>query len=56
MSKKITQIIKLILVGFSLYLCFHQYQLNCISLVLYWIVVALYWLFNFMSGLPNKKQ
>lgn len=56
MSKNITQILKLVLVGFSLYLCYSQYLQNNITLVVYWIVVAIYWLFNFISGLPNKKE
>ena len=55
MSKNITQALKLILVGFSLYLCFSQYQLGNITLVVYWIVVALYWLFNYISGIGPKK-
>lgn len=54
MSKNITQILKLVLVGFSLYLCYSQYLQNNITLVVYWIVVATYWLFNFISGLSTK--
>lgn len=55
MSKEITQALKLVLVGFSLYLCYSQHLLNNKTLVLYWVVVALYWLFNFISGLNVKK-
>lgn len=56
MSKKVTQILKLILVGFSVYLAYSQYKLNNKTLVIYWIVVATYWLFNYISGLPTKKE
>ena len=55
MSKKITQALKLVLVGFSLYLCYSQNLLGNKTMVLYWVVVALYWLFNFISGLNIKK-
>lgn len=55
MSKKITQLLKLVLVVFSLYLCFIQYKANNNSMIIYWIVVALYWLFNYLSGLNTKK-
>ena len=55
MTKKITQALKLILVAFSLYLCYMQYAAGKTSMVIYWIVVAFYWLFNFLSGLPAKK-
>lgn len=56
MSKKITQILKLILVGFSLYLCYLQYKVLNTALILYWIVVALYWLFNYLSGITPKNK
>lgn len=55
MTKKLTQALKLILVAFSLYLCYMQAQNNNTAMVIYWIVVAVYWLFNFLSGLPAKK-
>lgn len=54
MSKKITQMLKLILVAFSLYLCFIQYKANNLAMIVYWIVVALYWLFNYISGISKK--
>lgn len=53
MSKKITQILKLILAGFSLYLCFLQYNLGNNTYMFYWIVVAAYWIFNYLSGLSK---
>lgn len=56
MSKKITQALKIVLIGFSLYLCFIQYKAQNQAMILYWIVVALYWLFNYLSGLPNNKK
>ena len=54
MSKKITQILKLILVIFSLYLCYSQFKLNNSTLAIYLIVVATYWLFNYLSGITKK--
>ena len=56
MTKKITQALKLILTAFSLYLCYVQFQGKNMTMVGYWIVVAIYWLFNFLSGLPAKKK
>ena len=53
MSKKITQVLKLVLVVFSMYLAFNQYQANNSKMVLYWIVVAIYWLFNYISGISK---
>lgn len=54
MSKKITQILKIVLVFFSLYLCYLQYKQGNSSMILYWIVVGLYWLFNYLSGITKK--
>lgn len=54
MSKKITQILKLVLVGFSLYLCYMQGLLHNSAMIAYWIVVALYWFFNYLSGISKK--
>ena len=55
MSKKITQILKLVLIVFSLYLCYLQYKAGNVQLIVYWVVVAFYWFFNYLSGLPNKQ-
>ena len=54
MSKKITQLLKLVLIVFSLYLCYIQYKAGNSSLILYWIVVAMYWFFNYLSGITKK--
>ena len=55
MSKTITQALKLILAVFSIYLCYYQFTMNNSTVGIYWIVVAAYWISNFISGLPNKK-
>ena len=47
----IVHILKAILVIFSIYLAYKQHKSNNSTLRNYWIVVALYWLFNLLSGL-----
>ena len=55
MSKTITQLLKLVLVIFSIYLSYSQYLLNNKTMIAYWIIVAFYWMFNYISGLNIKK-
>ena len=47
----IVHILKAILVIFSIYLAYKQHKSNNSTLRNYWIVVALYWFFNLLSGL-----
>ena len=47
----IVHILKAILVVFSCYLSYSQHKNNNSTLRNYWIVVALYWFFNLLSGL-----
>ena len=47
----IVHILKAILVVFSIYLAYSQHKSNNSKLRNYWIVVALYWFFNLLSGL-----
>ena len=47
----IVHILKAILVVFSIYLAYSQHKSGNSKMVKYWIVVALYWFFNLLSGL-----
>ena len=47
----IVHILKAILVIFSCYLSYSQQKNGNSTLRNYWIVVALYWFFNLLSGL-----
>ena len=47
----IVHILKAILVIFSCYLAYKQQKSDNATLRNYWIVVALYWFFNLLSGL-----
>ena len=47
----IVHILKAILVGFSCKLAWTQHKSGNKTMVTYWIIVALYWLFNLLSGL-----
>ena len=47
----IVHILKAILVGFSCYLAWTQHKKANNTMTAYWCIVALYWLFNLLSGL-----
>jgi hypothetical protein len=47
----IVHVLKGILVLFSCRLAWVQHKAKNSTMVAYWIVVALYWLFNLLSGL-----
>ena len=47
----LASILKLILVFISIYLLNLQNKQNNKNLFYYWLIVAAYWLFNFLSGL-----
>ena len=51
MFTTLTSILKIILTFLSLYLADLQFKGNNNKLGIYWILVALYWFFNFLSGL-----
>ncbi len=54
MARNIVQLLKFILILLSAYLCFYQYQAGNSHYVIYWLLVSLYWLFNFISGITDK--
>ena len=51
MFMTLTSILKIILTFLSLYLADSQFKNDNDKLGAYWIFVALYWFFNFLSGL-----
>ncbi len=50
MFKDLASILKIVLVFFSAYLSFTQFNIGNKKLGYYWIVVGLYWFFNYLSG------
>ena len=51
MSHKLIQIVKLILAGISLYLCFFQYMHQNFHYIPYWSLTVVYWILNYITGI-----
>lgn len=54
MFNNLTSFLKLILVILSAILSYSKFKENNRDLGYYWIIVMLYWFFNFLSGLNFK--
>jgi len=48
--KKFNDILKIVLTIFSCVLVYSQYKQGNNTLMFYWVIVAIYWLTNYLSG------
>ena len=53
MNHKLIQAIKLLLACISLYLCYFQYMHGNYQYVIYWSLVAVYWILNYITGIKK---